>query len=84
MRLRILIGSIVALIAVLLLVDATAYRGHYRKAAWHELELRAGFLHPQHKGGHPKRAAADPQALSEQGVRLITMRPESKLPPEEW
>ena len=57
MRLRILIGSIVALIAALLLVDATAYRGHYRKAAWHEFELRTGLLHKR-KSEHPKRAAA--------------------------
>lgn len=55
MRLRILIGSFVVLIAVLL-VDATAYRGHYRKAAWHEFELRTGLLHKR-KNDRTKRAA---------------------------
>ena len=57
MRLRILIGSIMILIAFLLLVDAAAYRGHYRKAAWHEFELRTGFMHKR-KIEHAKRAAA--------------------------
>ena len=56
MRLRVLIG-IVALLAVLLLVDAAAFRGHYRKTAWHEFELRTGLLHKR-KTEHTKRAAA--------------------------
>ena len=57
MRLRILIGSIAVVIAVLLLVDAAAFRGHYRKTVWHEFEFRTGLLHKR-KTEHRKRAAA--------------------------
>jgi hypothetical protein len=55
---RLLIGSVVALIGVWLVVDAAAYRGHYRKAAWHEFQRRIGVLHNhRHNLEHTKRAA---------------------------
>lgn len=57
MRLRMLAGGAIALIAALLAIDATAYRGHYRKAAWHEFQLRTGLLHKR-KIDHKKRTAA--------------------------
>jgi hypothetical protein len=55
---RLLSGSVVALVVIWLVVDAAAYRGHYRKAAWHEFQRRIGVLHNhRHKLEHTKRAA---------------------------
>jgi hypothetical protein len=53
---RLLIGSAVALIAVLFLADSIAYRGQYRNAAWHEIQARTGLLQKP-KTDHSRRPA---------------------------
>jgi hypothetical protein len=56
MRVRYWLATIVVIVAGLLAIDAAVFRGHYRRAAWHEFQVRAGLLHK--KTEHPKKRTA--------------------------
>lgn len=57
MRVRYWLAAVVIVIAGLLVIDAGAFHGHYRKAAWREFQLRTGLLHNK-KIEHPKKRTA--------------------------
>ena len=61
---RLLIRSGIALIAILVVIvvtDALAFRGHYRNAFWHEVQVRTGLLHKP-KTEHAKRTVGHASA----------------------
>jgi hypothetical protein len=59
MRVRHWIATIVVIVTGAFVIDAAAFRGHYRRAAWHEFQMRTGLLHKKAENSKKRTTTND-------------------------